>query len=471
MARILLVEDAPVREMLARQLSALGHCCDGAEVGADALERLRDSDYDALVVNGGVVGESAPARIWDGPRLVQAARGITRGRVPVIVSGSSSYLPEQIQDISLMGMVDLVLPLPWVGDELEWTLAEAVNLRREWLTRRMVSRAEPPSLVGIRAARSEAEGSTPGRTREARERELRETLRAAKHRPPKEVAWCASPREGLARAADHLRAHPSPSALRDRLAPALGAPELGPVDGPRSSADGRPLHRWILDDLAEGIHELSPAEHDAPLLALLLAIPESPGSAPAPGPPEAPAVGELLGALRRSVGCLWSLDDGFLVATDPCIAIHRDPEGRLHSPTGPAIEYGDGSGIHALRGYRMPARLVRQPRRTRIADLRASQDPGRLGAVREQFGGAGLVRALAARLVDADTVPVLRDQPTGAFITRALIEDETGARALVASDGSSSRVHCMPVPRSCRTCVEAAAALAGRVNIQLLVEA
>jgi hypothetical protein len=42
-------------------------------------------------------------------------------------------------------------------------------------------------------------------------------------------------------------------------------------------------------------------------------------------------------------------------ASDRPTAIHRDPQGRLHHETGPAMSWADGWEIHAWHGVRVPA--------------------------------------------------------------------------------------------------------------------
>lgn len=46
------------------------------------------------------------------------------------------------------------------------------------------------------------------------------------------------------------------------------------------------------------------------------------------------------------------------ILTDRPTVMARDNQGRLHNPTGPAIEYADGFGVHAWHGTRVPADLI-----------------------------------------------------------------------------------------------------------------
>lgn len=46
------------------------------------------------------------------------------------------------------------------------------------------------------------------------------------------------------------------------------------------------------------------------------------------------------------------------ILTDRPTVMARDSQGRLHNPTGPAIEYADGFGVSAWHGTRVPADLI-----------------------------------------------------------------------------------------------------------------
>jgi hypothetical protein len=74
------------------------------------------------------------------------------------------------------------------------------------------------------------------------------------------------------------------------------------------------------------------------------------------GLPASPRLGAIADAVRE-VGWWWPLR-GAAVLTDRPTALHLDPQGRLHHPTGPAVSYADGYGLHAWHGTRVPADLV-----------------------------------------------------------------------------------------------------------------
>ena len=53
----------------------------------------------------------------------------------------------------------------------------------------------------------------------------------------------------------------------------------------------------------------------------------------------------------------WPMRD-IAILTDRPTVMARDNQGRLHNPTGPAIEYADGFGVSAWHGTRVPADLI-----------------------------------------------------------------------------------------------------------------
>ena len=64
-----------------------------------------------------------------------------------------------------------------------------------------------------------------------------------------------------------------------------------------------------------------------------------------------------LSTVARNAGWWWPMRDT-VILTDRPDTLHRDPQGRLHSETGPALRYRDGWAIHAIHGVRVPADLI-----------------------------------------------------------------------------------------------------------------
>lgn len=61
-----------------------------------------------------------------------------------------------------------------------------------------------------------------------------------------------------------------------------------------------------------------------------------------------------LSLVARNAGWWWPMRDAAIL-TDRPDTLHRDPQGRLHCTTGPALRYRDGWSIYAIHGERVPA--------------------------------------------------------------------------------------------------------------------
>lgn len=106
-----------------------------------------------------------------------------------------------------------------------------------------------------------------------------------------------------------------------------------------------------------------------------------------------------------------------------------------------------------------------------MGEIQGIRDAALRRILRERYGEARFYADLAARVLDEDTVPVDASVSGGRHLRRTLIEDREGRRYLVATDGSTRRVHGMRVPSSCRTCKEAQDLLSGRPDARRIVEA
>ena len=75
------------------------------------------------------------------------------------------------------------------------------------------------------------------------------------------------------------------------------------------------------------------------------------------------------GQVAKNAGWWWAFRD-FAIVTDRPAELHRDPLGRLHCATGPAIRYRDGWGFWAWHGRRVPRWVIEHPAITAIAKER-----------------------------------------------------------------------------------------------------
>jgi len=61
--------------------------------------------------------------------------------------------------------------------------------------------------------------------------------------------------------------------------------------------------------------------------------------------------------VARSAGWWWAFRDAVILTERPLV-LHRDPRGRLHCETGPAIAYADGFGVWAWHGVRVARDVI-----------------------------------------------------------------------------------------------------------------
>jgi len=170
---------------------------------------------------------------------------------------------------------------------------------------------------------------------------------------------------------------------------------------------------------------------------------------------------KLSGLIRvaKSCGWWWPFDRAIILTERP-VALHLDPQQRLHNADGPAIEYADGFALYSWHGTRVPAEMIRGEWDT----TRILQEPNaevRRSAI-ERLGWDEFV--VAAELAQVGEV---MDDPgnPGCTITLydvpAVIYDEP-VRVLICTNGTperggTRRKFGLTVPVECGTPIEAAA--------------
>lgn len=61
--------------------------------------------------------------------------------------------------------------------------------------------------------------------------------------------------------------------------------------------------------------------------------------------------------VAESAGWIW-VYHSFCILTERPTQLHRDPQGRLHNESGPAVMYRDGFGVWAWHGVRVPQDMI-----------------------------------------------------------------------------------------------------------------
>jgi len=130
-AHVLLVEDNPVNEIIARAfLQAMGVIVTSAGDGLEAVAEAGRHDFDAILMDLQLPG-------IDGLEATRRIRAQLGDKAPPIIALTAAGMAEQLEAVRLAGMVDHVAK-PIIRDQLEATLAN-------WVRR-------PASTVGPAAA-------------------------------------------------------------------------------------------------------------------------------------------------------------------------------------------------------------------------------------------------------------------------------------------------------------------------------
>jgi CheY-like chemotaxis protein len=117
MARILCVDDEHV-EVKCEVLASAGHTVTPAASAREAIEKLRDNDYDAVVTDW-LLGDA------EGRVVVEAARSKSNGDMPIIVVTAFPDIAFQSPE----PLADLYLPKPVDPEELITIVNEFLKKR------------------------------------------------------------------------------------------------------------------------------------------------------------------------------------------------------------------------------------------------------------------------------------------------------------------------------------------------------
>ena len=172
-----------------------------------------------------------------------------------------------------------------------------------------------------------------------------------------------------------------------------------------------------------------------------------------------------LTAVAQNAGWWWPMRDAAIL-TDRPDTLRRDPQGRLHCTTGPALRYRDGWGVYAVHGVRVPADLIEDG--WDVQRVLSEDNAEVRRAAIELTGWDRFMHAAGMRLVASAPDPgnhphtlELYDLPDN---LRDMYDDE--ARILLCTNGSAEpdgtrRRYGLPVPATHDDPVAAAADLYG----------
>ena len=193
--------------------------------------------------------------------------------------------------------------------------------------------------------------------------------------------------------------------------------------------------------------------HDAFWMALYTV------ASPAAGLPLDPLL-DALADLTTMVGCWWPLDGAVVLAERPTI-IQRDGQGRLHSTTGPALEWADGHTLHAVGGVRVDADIVERPETITVERILTHDNAEQRRVMIDLRGWDWFTTAADLRLVDEAPDPGNTGETIALYDLPEQVYDEP-VRVLLCTNASPERDGTrrrfgLTVPADCTTAVGAAA--------------
>ena len=160
----------------------------------------------------------------------------------------------------------------------------------------------------------------------------------------------------------------------------------------------------------------------------------------------------------------WPLKKAVILSERP-LTLSRDAQGRLHSTTSQAIGYGDGWGVWAVHGVRVPQWVVEQPELITPEKILAEQNQEIRRVMVEQMPGGWphFVDMAKLKLIDECPDPgnppytvKLYSLPAALGSHKLIIVNN----ATIERDGSR-RSYGITVSTTCKTAMEAAGSTFG----------
>jgi hypothetical protein len=158
---------------------------------------------------------------------------------------------------------------------------------------------------------------------------------------------------------------------------------------------------------------------------------------------------QALAQFNERVSGYWLGKEMALIVRRPTV-LAFDAEGRLHSASGPCLEYRDGWGVYAWHGVRVPEQVILAPERLSREDFQSEQNM-EVRRVMQECMGQQFMTKLGGVVMDAG--------PRGTLYEVRLPADdpEQVARYVQVQDASSARRYFLRVPPTVRTAAEAVA--------------
>jgi hypothetical protein len=195
----------------------------------------------------------------------------------------------------------------------------------------------------------------------------------------------------------------------------------------------------------------------------------------------------IMNQIANSGGWFYMMSDCFIIVDRPEY-INLNDANQSHSETDYAIKYRkttqsydikdyqgvdktvtieDDFGIYVIDGHLIPldqAYIVTNPEKITTDAISQERDVEIQRFMIQQYGVSEYLTDIKAKVLDADYTGL-----DGSSL-RTLMEDNTGMKWLVGSDGSTGRVYHMSVPDEASTCSEAHQLIAGFDESRIISE-
>ena len=155
---------------------------------------------------------------------------------------------------------------------------------------------------------------------------------------------------------------------------------------------------------------------------------------------------EIEESLTTNCGWVW-WHENVLAISDRPHTLRRDDAGRLHCENGPSIAYRDGWALHHWHGVAIPAAWV-EGKKPQPAEALQWANVEQRRAACEIVGWANVLDGLNAQVVDCD------DDPEIGTLLEVNLPDSGPERFLRVTCGTK-RIFAIPVPRECKTALDA----------------
>ena len=116
---------------------------------------------------------------------------------------------------------------------------------------------------------------------------------------------------------------------------------------------------------------------------------------------------EGLVEVAQSASFAWTFPNIVVFSASPAIPITRDDQNRLHNLNRAAVEFGDGWGVYAIHGIRVPSDIITDP--SSITKDRIEKEPNAeiRRVMMDKFGVARYLRESNSKKVHADDFGIL----------------------------------------------------------------